>query len=89
MLCQISSRKPEQAGVGVEGHLHSVDLLAGVVDRNEVLAAVLDPLDGAAQAAREPGDEEVLGEEVAAHAEVAARVGVAHVDAGDRDTEQG
>src|SRR3954465_9525611 len=40
-----------------------------------VLGATLDPLDRPAQRAGEPGDEHVLGVELAAHAEAAAGVG--------------
>src|SRR5207237_8764706 len=55
--------------------------LARVVGGEQVLAPVLDPLHRAAELARGPGNEKVLGIELAAHAEAAADVALDHVDA--------
>src|SRR5262249_24283614 len=46
--------------VAVERDLHGVALLVLLVAGEEVLEPVLDPLDGAAQPAREPADQRVL-----------------------------
>ena len=78
----------EQPRAIVERGLDAMNLLTGVVDGDEVLGAVLGPLDRTTEAARQPRNEEVLGEEVASDAEVAARVRPAHVDAVQRDVQQ-
>ena len=49
-------------------------LLARVVRGHEVLGAILDPLHGAAEPLRRERDQDVLGIELAAHAEAAADV---------------
>ena len=64
----------------VEGGGDAVVLLAGVVHRHQVLGPVLGPLDGAGQFHGEPRDEEVLGVELAADPEPAARVDRVHAD---------
>ena len=64
----------EQAVLLVEGGLEAVQLLARVVGGDEVLRAVLDPLDGSPERAREVRDEQILGVELPAHAEAAAGV---------------
>ena len=48
--------------------------LAAVVDGREVLEAVLDPAHRLAQAHRQPGDQEILGIELAANPEAAADI---------------
>ena len=55
--------------------------LARVIRREQVLAAILGPFHRAAEAPRGEGNEEILGIELAAHAEAAADVGLEHVDA--------
>ena len=81
--------QPKQPGVGIEGGFQAVDLLARVVGCNQVLRAIFDPLDRPLEVARKPRDQVVLREEVTPNPEVAAGVGVAHVDAVDGDAEQG
>ena len=64
----------EQGAVGAQGDGGVVDLLARVVERAEVLLAVLGPAHRLARAQRAERDEEVLGVELAATAEAAAHV---------------
>ena len=54
--------------------------LARVIGRHQMLAAILDPFDRAADMAGRERDEEILGIELAAHAEAAADVELDHVD---------
>ena len=54
--------------------------LARVIGRHQMLAAILDPFDRAADMARRERDEKILGIELAAHAEAAADVELNHVD---------
>ena len=63
-------------------------LLARVIRGHEVLGAILDPLDGALEALRREGDEDVLGVELAAHAEAAADVDLDEPDRVLLETEQ-
>ena len=69
----------DPAGV-VEGGGDAVVLLAGMVDRDQVLGPVLGPRDRAAEPASKPRAEEGLGLELAPDAEPAARVDAVHVD---------
>ena len=53
---------------------------ARVIGRHQVLAAILDPFDRAADMAGRERDEKILGIELAAHAEAAADIELDHVD---------
>ena len=64
----------EEGAVPGEGDLDGVDLLALLGGGQEVLEAILDPLDGAAQAAGQPADERLLGIEARLGPEAAADV---------------
>ena len=64
----------EQAAVGVHRGADMVGLLARVVGGHHVLAPVLDPLHRAAQAEGGEADQQVLGVDLAPHAEAAADV---------------
>jgi len=55
-------------------------LFPRMIDREKVLASILDPLDRAAQTSRQVGDEEVFGIELATRAEAAADVRLREVD---------
>jgi len=70
----------QQVPVRVEGRRHPVRLLAGVVDRDEVLGPVFCPADRPAAGHRQPRDQEVLGIELAPDPEPAAGVNRVHVD---------
>ena len=70
----------QDPAAGVERGRDAVILLPGVVHRHQVLGPVLGPLDRAAGFHGEPGDQEVLGVELAAHPEPAARVDRVHPD---------
>ena len=80
--------QPEEPAAGVERGREPVLLLPGVVHRDQVLGAVLHPLDRPPQRAGQPGHQEVLGIELAAGAEPAARVHRVHVDQGLVHAEQ-
>jgi hypothetical protein len=62
----------EQLSVGARGDLELVNLLPCVVRRDEVLGAVFDPLDRAAEVTGCEGHEQIFRIELAAHAERAA-----------------
>ena len=64
----------QDAAVGGEAHLDLVGDLARVVGRHEVLAPALDPLDRPAELHGGERHQDVLGIELAAHAEAAADV---------------
>ena len=66
--------------VAADADLDVVILLPRVVRRHQVLAPILDPLHRPAQAHRRPGHDEVLGIELAAHAEAAAHLELDEVD---------
>ena len=66
--------------VALAGDLQLAFGVAGVVRGDQVLAAVLDPFHRAAELARRERDQEILGIELAAHAEAAADVGLDHGD---------
>ena len=70
---QIEGRQPALR-IGGRGHLEG--RLARVIDRREMLEAVLDPAHGPLQPQRQPGDQEILGIELAPRAEAAADVGL-------------
>ena len=72
--------QPGDQAVGVERGGDAVVLLAGMIRRHQVLGAVLGPLDRTAEPGGQPGDEEVLGVELAPDPEPAARVDGVHVD---------
>ena len=71
--------------VGVHGHSGGVQLAAFLVGRNEVLAAVLGPLDRLAQLHRRPGHEHFFGKE---HHDLGAKA-AAHVWGDDFNLELG
>ena len=64
----------EDEAARIDRSAHLVHLIARVVGRDQMLAAVLDPFDRPAQAARGETDQHVLGIELAADAETAADV---------------
>src|SRR3989454_12541889 len=64
----------------IEAALRFAPLLASVVRGHQVLAAVLDPLNGPAEPPRRPRDQEVLRVELAAHAEAAAHLQLGELD---------
>ncbi len=64
--------------LGVEGELGVADVIAAVRVGGERLAALARPLDGAADPARGPGDEQLLGVVEDLRAEAAADVGRDH-----------
>ena len=72
----------EDVAVARAGDLDVAIDLARVIGRHQVLAAVLDPFHRAADVAGRERDQEILGIELAAHAEAAADVGLDHVDGG-------
>ena len=78
----------EQAAVAVRGQGQVPMLFAGVVGGQEVLAAVLDPAHRPAEPARQVGNEEVLGIELAAGAEAAAHVALDEADLVLADVQQ-
>ena len=88
LSCSTSSRSPRMHAVGVERGRDPVRLLPGVVHRDQVLGAVLGPLHRPAQRPGQPRHQEVLGVELAARAEPAARVDRGHVDQGLVHAEQ-
>ena len=52
----------EDAAVGVEGHAHGHAVLAGVLVGQQILAAILDPLDGTAEDPPGDHDGELVGQ---------------------------
>jgi hypothetical protein len=68
------------APLPIEADLDVVILLARVVGGHQVLAAVLDPLDGTVQAHGRPRHDQVLRVELAAHAEAAADLQLHELD---------
>ena len=66
--------------VALAGDLQLAFGVAGVVRRDQVLAAVFDPFHRAVELSRRERDQEILGIELAAHAEAAADVGLDHGD---------
>ncbi len=70
----------EDGAVAPAGDLELAIELAGMVAGEEMLAPVLDPFDRPAEMARREGDEEILGIELAAHAEAAADIVLDHRD---------
>ena len=61
LSCQISVAEAEQPSLRVERSLDLVPLLTGVVRSDEVLGAILRPLDRSSELVGEIGDEKVLG----------------------------
>ena len=82
-------RQGGDPALSVERGGDSVRLLPGMVHRDQVLGAVLRPLDGPAQRAGQPRNQVVLGIELAAYPEPAARVDGVHVDEVLVDPEHG
>ena len=76
LVDQAGGAEAEQAAVRGGADLEVAPGLARVVQRDEVLVPVLDPLDRAPRPHGQPGHEEVLGVELAAGAEAAADVGL-------------
>ncbi len=72
--------QPADGAVAVAGDLELAGDVAGMVGGEEMLAAVLDPLDRAPDRARSKGNEEIFRIELAAHAESAADVVLDHAD---------
>ena len=71
---------PEDRAVGSAGDLNLAIGLAGVIHRDQVLAPVLEPADGASDMPGRERDQEVLGIELAAGAEAAADIVLDQVD---------
>ena len=74
---------PAQAAdgaVALAGDLQFAFGVARVVRRDQMLAAVLDPFHRAVELLRRERNQEILGIELAAHAEAAADVGFDHGD---------
>src|SRR5690242_15941376 len=63
---------PEDAAIGIDRGAHLMALLARMIGGDEMLVAILDPLDGAAQPQRAEAGQHVLGVKLAAHAKAAA-----------------
>ena len=79
----------ENVAFRVEAHLHLVDLRALLVDRGEMLLAVLGPFHRAAELHRRVGHEELVGvEEHDLRPEAAADVRSDHLDVRLRQPEQ-
>ena len=76
--------QPEDAPVRVEADLDLVLDLARVVGRHQALAALLDPPDGAAELHGGERHQDVLGIELAAHAEAAAHVHLGQAQRAER-----
>ena len=70
----------EDGAVALAGDLHVAFRLARMIDRHQMLAAVLGPFHRPADVARRERDEEILRIELAARAEAAADVVLHHVD---------
>ena len=70
----------DDRAVALAGDLEVASVLAGVVHRHQILAAVLDPLHRALDVARRERDEEILRIELAARAVAAADVVLDHLD---------
>ena len=64
--------EPEDEAARIDGGADAVDLVARVVEGEQVLAPVLDPLDRPSEPGRGDADQHVLGVELAPHAEAAA-----------------
>jgi hypothetical protein len=64
--------EPEDEAARIDRRAQPVDLIARLVRRHQVLVAVLDPLHRALELQRGMAHEDVLGVELAAHAEAAA-----------------
>jgi hypothetical protein len=80
--------EPEDPSLGVAGHLDLVELPALVARADEVLEAILRPLDGPSEAHRRVRDQDLLGiEEHDLRAEPAARVGGDDLDLELREPE--
>ena len=77
----------EDRAVARAGDLQLAVDLARMVGRDQVLAAILDPLHRTADQARRERDEEILRIELALDAEAAADVDLDHVDVGLGDAE--
>ena len=78
----------EQAPVRARRRANAHLLVARVAGGQQVLAAILDPLDGPAQLARQPGHDDLLRVHVRLLAEAAADVGAAHPAGLERKLEQ-
>jgi hypothetical protein len=81
--------QPEDAPLPIEADLHLVLDLPRVVGGHEALAAILDPLDGAAELHGGQGHEDVLGVELAAHAEAASHVHFGEAQRAEGQAEDG
>ena len=77
----------EKGAVARAGDLEVALLLARVVHRHQVFAAILDPFHRAIDVARRERDQEILGIEFAARAIAAADVVLDHVDLLDRQAD--
>ena len=77
----------QDGAVARAGDLEVALLLAGVVHRHQVFAAVLDPFHRALDVARRERDQEILGIELAARAVAAADVVLDHLDLLDRQAD--
>ena len=77
----------EQAAVPVHRRADPVALLARMVGRDQVLAAVLDPFHRPAEAPGGDQHQHVFGIKLAAHAETAAGVALMQVDLRRRESE--
>ena len=75
-----AAAQAEDLAVAVAGDLQLAFGVAGVIGREQVLAAVLDPFHRPAERPRRERDQEILRIEFAAHAEAAADVGLDHGD---------
>ena len=64
--------EPEDEAARIDGGADAVHLVARVVEREQVLAPVLDPLHGPAEPGRGDADQHVFRVELAPHAEAAA-----------------
>ena len=70
----------ENGAVAAAGHLDRAGDIAGVIDRHQMLAAVLDPFDRVPVSVRRKGNQEVFRIKVAANAEAAADVAFDQLD---------
>ena len=77
----------EDEAARIDRGAHLVHLIARVVGGEQMLAAVLDPLDRPAQAARGEADQHVLGIQLAANAEPAADVPLEQLQRAGRQAE--
>jgi hypothetical protein len=87
LVVKIAVVDGEDAAFAVDRRANAMELLAGVIGGDQMLAPVLDPLHRPAEPHGDDADQHVLRIELATDAEAAAHVRFVHVNRGGREAE--